>query len=234
MSLFSGCAVFQSKRQDIIPEQPKLDSKQKEIIQEQAKINVDLATYIATHDIKTGDERAIILANGCKVILKYVGTPYEEVDGTNLKEAKKITEHAKDVAQDFAEKNAKFDDKLDKTREKQITQVNTYWDWKKLFAGGIITWIFVAVAVPVLCAFFPVIVPFVSVAWQGLKLGIKGLGVVAKFGIGGIINVVKAVESFREKHAGTEIGKAFDDHMHQTLHTEDKKNLDLLKNHFDI
>jgi hypothetical protein len=226
--------VFQSKRQDIIPEKPKLDAKKEEVIQEQAKVNVDLAEWIAQNGVKPGDEKALILANGCKVILKYIGTPYEEVNGLNLKEAQKITDKAKGVAQDFAEENAKFDDKLDKVREKQINQVNTYWDWRKLFAGGIITWIVCSVGVCVLCVVVPPAIPIITAIFSGLKLGLSGLSIVAKFGFTGIVNLIKGIESFRDQHKGTEIGQAFDSHMQATLHTDDKKNLDAVKNHFDI
>lgn len=230
----SGCAVFKSERENLIPNKPTLNSEDKEKIRQQAKVNVDLAEWIKQNGVKPGDERIVTLENGCRVILKYTGFPVEDVDGTNLKNAKKIVERAEDVAQDFAEANAGYDDALDEAREKQIYDINHFWDWKKILGGGIITWIVVAVAVPVLCALFPVIIPFISFAWQGLRFGLRGAGVLLKFGFTGIINVLKAIEKFRDENKGTEVAEKFNTHMSKELDGDDKAKLDAIKNKFDI
>ncbi len=232
--LMSGCAVFKSERQNIIPKQKQLNADQVEVIQEDAVVLNQIAEYIAKNGIKAGDERAIILLDGTKVMVKYLGTPYRDVNGLDNKQAKRINEKAKRIVDDFAEERAEFSDELEEARDKQITQVNTFWDWRKLFAGGIITWIVVAIAVPVLCGLFPVIIPFVGFAWQGLKFGFKGITVLLKFGFSGLINLIKAVEAFRDANKNTEAGKVFDTHMAKELDSKDKVNLDALKNKFDI
>lgn len=234
IGLLSGCAVFKSERQSIIPKQITLDSRKIEVIQQDAKAMADIAEFIKVNGIQKGDERAILLADGTKIILKYLGEPYTEVNGLDNKEVRRINEKAKDIVNDFAQERAEYSDELDKARDKQITSVNAFWDWKKLFAGGIITWIFVAIAVPVLCGLFPVIIPFVSFAWQGLKFGLKGAGVLLRFGFTGIINVIKAIEAFRDANKNTEVGKAFDTHMAKELDSKDKVRLDEIKNKFDI
>lgn len=234
IGVFSGCAVFQSQRQNIIPKQKSLNSEQIEVIQEDAKVLQDIAQYIKDYGIKPNDERSIILLDGTKVMVKYVGNPYQDVNGLDNKQAHRINEKAKDIVDDYARDRAEFADQLDEAREKQITEVNTFWDWKKILGGGILTWVVVIVAVPVLGAIFPVLIPIFSLIFQGLKLGISSFATVAKFGLTGTVNLVKAIESFRDKHKGTDIGKAFDEHMHSTLHTNEKQNLDALKNKFDI
>lgn len=233
-TMFTGCAVFKSERQSIIPKQVTLDSRQVETVQEDAKVLSDIAEYIKINGIKPGDERAILLADGTKILVKYFGEPYEDVNGLDLKVAKRANERAKNVVDDYAQERSEFSDKLDEAREKQITQVNSYWDWRKLLFGGVFGYILLAVGGTVLLGFFPYLAPFFSLAFQGLKIGFKGVGIIAKFGFTGIVNVFKAIESWREANKGTPAGQSFDNHMQATLHTDDKVSLDALKNHFDI
>lgn len=229
-----GCGLFKEARKDIPPPPPRLDYRENEEIKMVAKVTHELAIWIRANGVKPGDQRTMLLENGTKVILKYVGEPYEDVDANDLKKDNSIINHGNDVAEDFQKDNAKYDDTLNDKRESLIHQTNLKWAWGRIFGFGIGTWILAIIGIPILCAFFPVIIPVVSLIWQLLKAGIGAATVVAKFGITGITNLIVAIEKFREAHKGTETGKALDAHLSAAMSDKDKVALDALKNHFGI
>lgn len=230
----SGCALFKSERMNVPPPAPRLDTNDSEAIKKQAKINVDLAKWIVVNGVKPNDERSFILEDGTRVMLKYVGQPYEDVDSNNLKNDRKIVDKANKIATGFQKDESKYSDDVYNNREKAIHSTNLKWDWTKIFGGGIITWIAIGIGLPILMGFFPVIIPFVSIAFQIFKAGIGAVGIVANLGLTGIKEIVAAIESFRDTHKGTEAGKALDTHLAASLSDDAKAALDKFKNFFHI
>jgi len=232
--LLTGCGVFQSKRENLIPSAPRLDYKQEEKIKELAKVNDDLASKIRINGTEANSIESVTLSNGTKIMVRFVGTPFQDIDGNDVRLAEKVTADAKRVVEDYNKEQAKYEDTLNGAREKQINKINTYWDWKKLLGGGIFTWIIAIVAVPILGAIFPVIIPVVSLIYQLFKAGLSAFSVVAKLGVGGMVSIVKAIERYREENKNTPEGKKFDDHMSKQLDMPVKDSLDKFKNNFNI
>lgn len=230
----SGCALFKSERANVPPPAPRLDATDSEVIKKQAKINADLARWIVVNGVKPNDEHSVILQDGTRVILKYVGEPYEDVDSNNLKNDRKIVDRANKVATGFQKDEAEYSDDIYNNREKTIRSTNLKWDWAKIFGGGIITWIAIGVGLPILMGFFPVIIPFVSIAFQIFKAGIGAVGIVANLGLHGIKEIVASIESFRDTHKGTPAGDALDKHLKATISDKSKTGLDKFKNFFHI
>lgn len=232
--LMSGCGLFKEARRDIPPPPPRLDYKEGEAIKQVAEVNHQLAKWIRENGVKPGDEKAILLEDGTRVILKYVGQPYTEVDAKDVKKSKKIIEKGEDVATDFQRENARFDDKLDKNREKIIEQTNLKWAWGRIVGFLFSSWFLAGVGLVVAAIFFPVLLPVLKLFWQLSKAGFGAFKIIASFGVTGLTSLVKSTETFREKFKGTETGKEFDAHMSRHLPEKTKSSLDSFKNHFDI
>lgn len=233
LCLMTGCGIFKSERINLPPAEPRALNEQREIISEQAKINHELSKIIREKGAKPGDEITVLLEGGSRVILKYVNEPYRDIS-TNPKDVRRSINRANDVAEETREATSEYSDDVYERRENLINKTNLKWDWKKLLGGGLITWILIGVGIPILCAFFPVIIPFIQIAWQVLKAGIGSLAIMAKLGLTGVKNVVGAVEKFRDAHKDDNIGKEFNAHMSKELDSKDKDGLDKFKNHFGI
>lgn len=232
--LFSGCGLLKEARRDIPPPPPRLDYKENEAIKQVAKVNFELAKWVKENGVKPGDQKSILLADGTKVILRYVGEPYQEVDATNLKQDKKIIDRGNDVATDFQKDSVKYEDKMYDTREKIIKATNLKWSWGKILGFFFSSYFLVAIGLVVAACFFPVLLPVVKIFWQLSKAGFGAFRVVATYGVHGILNLVTSLEKFREAHAGTEVGKTLDAHLNATITPKDQASLDALKNHFNI
>jgi hypothetical protein len=233
--LFTGCAsLFKSERVALPPPPPRIEADDREVLKQQAKINNELARWIKENGVQPNSEKAILLEDGTKVFLRWVGEPREKVEVNNSKGIKNTVEDASNIVNDFNEKSEEYTDEMAEFREDKIEKVNLKWDFFKIFRffGG--STVFLVIASIVLPIFFPVILPLVQIFWQLLRGGISAFGIFAKLGLSGVKNIVGAVESFREKYKGTEVKKVFDEHMSKELDSKDKVSLDKFKNHFDI
>lgn len=231
---FTGCALFKEPRRDIPPPPPRLNYKQDESIKRAAKVNEELAKWILNNGVKPGDERAIILSNGTRVILKYTGDPYEDVDATDLKGDKKIIDKASDVAIDWQKANGKYDDTLNTKRESMIHDTNLKWAWGRIIGFFTSSWVLVGLGLVVASIFFPVLLPVLSLFWQLTKAGWGAFKVVSALGVKGITALIGSIEKFREEHKGTPTGDALDKHLSATLPPDVKTNIDSFKNNFNI
>jgi hypothetical protein len=234
--LMCGCSLFKTERKDIPPPPPKLDSREEERVKEQASINYQLADKINKEGATANSIATITLRNGTKIVLDYVGHPYEDPDIVTLtpKQINRIAERAKDIVQEHNEDLAKYDQKMGERREDLINETNLKWDWKKIFGFGISTWVLLAIGIPILIMFFPVLLPVFQLLFQLFSAGIGAFGAIAKLGVKGVTRVVGSIEEFRDKNKGTEVGSAFDEHMKKSLSPEQKEALDKFKNYFKI
>lgn len=232
--LLAGCTLFKSQRAEIIPNRPELDYNDRDAIRQQADINFDIADNIEKFGTTSHSPESIVLRDGTKILISYLGNPWKEVDGNDLKESRKIIERTRGIVEDYSKDVEKYEDKLDRTREKQINGINNFWDWKKLFSGGFITIIVVGGGLLIAAIFFPVLLPIIQILWQLLRGGIGAFAIFAKLGVTGVTNVVSAVESFRNQNKGTQAGQVFDTHMKSSLPTPTQTALDRFKNHYDI
>jgi len=236
VALLAGCSLLKTERKDIPPPPPKMDYEDVEIVREQSSINAQLAEKINAEGAQANSIATITLRNGTRIVLDYVGHPYADKDVAKLtpKEIAKIAAKAEGIVADHNEDLAKHDQKMGERREDLIKETNLKWAWGRILALFGSTWFLAIVGVPILCAFFPIIIPFVQIAWQLLSAGVGAVGVVAKFGISGLTKTIKAVETWRDQHKGTDVGVAFDTHMKKTLDEKDVAGLDKLKNYFKI